>query len=81
MVYGERRGEGATFLPYTSAPFATAVEITGLPVVWLRGASTHVDGAFFAYLEDVAPDGRVVYVTEGVLRGRHRRVSSAPPGR
>ena len=42
-------------------------------------ASTHDDGAFFAYLEAVAPDGKVTYVTEGMLRGRHRKVSTAEP--
>jgi len=30
-----------------------------------------------AYLEDVAPDGRVAYVTEGQLRLMHRRVAAA----
>lgn len=79
VVYGDRRAEDAKLLTYTSAPLAADVEITGVPVVWLRVASTHDDGAFFAYLEDVAPDGRVTYVTEGVLRGRHRKVSAAPP--
>ena len=53
-----------------------------MPVVWLKVASTHDDGAFFAYLEDVAPDGKVTYLTEGMLRARHRRVSAdAPPYR
>jgi len=33
------------------------------------------DGRLFAYLEDVAPDGRVAYVTEGQLRALHRRLS------
>ncbi|MBL8961199.1 MAG: hypothetical protein JNJ98_15185, partial [Gemmatimonadetes bacterium] len=34
------------------------------------------------YLEDVAPDGRVTYITEGMLRALHRRESpEAPPYR
>jgi putative CocE/NonD family hydrolase len=35
-------------------------------------ASTESDGAVFAYLEDVAPDGSVTSVTEGQLRLLHR---------
>lgn len=77
--YGDRAGADAKLLTYTSAPLAADVEVTGVPVVWLRLASTHDDGAFFAYLEDVAPDGNVTYVTEGVLRGRHRKVSMEEP--
>ena len=33
-----------------------------------------------AYLEDVAPDGRVTYLTEGELRLMHRRVADTPAG-
>ena len=36
-------------------------------------ASTHSDGAFHVYFEDVAPDGRVSYLTEGILRAIHRK--------
>jgi len=39
----------------------------------------HGDGAFHVYLEDVAPDGRVTYVTEGILRAIHRQVSDEEP--
>lgn len=77
--YGDRAGEDAKLLTYTSEPLPADIEVTGVPVVWLRVASTHDDGAFFAYLEDVASDGKVTYVTEGVLRGRHRKVSTAEP--
>lgn len=39
-------------------------EVTGQGEVVLQIASTVEDGIFIAYLEDVAPDGTVVYVTE-----------------
>ncbi len=42
-------------------------------------SSTHDDGAFFVYLEDVGPDGRVRYITEGQLRALHRKVSDEKP--
>lgn len=31
------------------------------------------------YLEDVAPDGRVTYITEGILRAIHRKISPEEP--
>ena len=34
-------------------------------MVTLHLASTEADGAFIVYLEDVAPDGTVRYITEG----------------
>lgn len=71
--YGDRRGADRRLLTYTSAPLARDLEITGEPAVTLHVASTHADGAFFVYLEDVAPDGTVRYVTEGQLRALHRR--------
>lgn len=41
---------------------------------WKADISTHTDGAFHVYLEDVAPDGRVTYLMEGLLRAIHRKV-------
>jgi hypothetical protein len=79
VVYPDRAAEDAKLLTYTSQPLTRDVEITGVPVVWLHVASTHDDGAFFGYLEDVGPDDRVTYLTEGVLRARHRKVSSETP--
>jgi len=56
------------------------MEVTGYPVVTLYAASTEEDNAFFVYLEDVDEQGVVRYITEGELRGIHRRLSTeAPP--
>ena len=41
--------------------------------------STHTDGAFFIYLEDVDESGKVTYLTEGGLRAIHRKVSKDTP--
>jgi putative CocE/NonD family hydrolase len=76
--YGDRAAQDERLLVYTSPPLAGAVEVTGHPVVTVHVASTATDGAFFAYLEEVSPDGDVTYVTEGSLRARHRRVADAP---
>ncbi|WP_419163664.1 CocE/NonD family hydrolase [Candidatus Palauibacter sp.] len=79
VVYGDRRVEDEKLLTYTSAPLATDLEITGHPVVTLQLASTETDGAFIVYLEDVAPDGTVRYITEGQLRGVMRAVTEDRP--
>ncbi len=42
-------------------------------MVVLEVAPTATDGAFFAYLEDVAPDGHVTYLDEGALRAVNRK--------
>lgn len=72
VYYPDRAEEDAKLLTYTSAPLMHGLRITGTPVVSLQLASTHSDGALHAYLEDVAPDGRVTYLTEGILRLVHR---------
>lgn len=80
VVYRDRVGDDARLLTYTSAPLEEDMEVTGHPVVTLFLTSTHEDGAVFAYLEDVAPDGRVRYLGEGQLRLLHRKISDeAPP--
>jgi predicted acyl esterase len=50
---------------------------SGSPVVALEVASTATDGAFLAYLEDVAPDGHVTYLDEGELRAVSRKQMDA----
>ena len=74
--YGDRAGADRRLLAYTSQPLESNVEITGHPIVTLFVTSTATDGAFFVYLEDVGKDGRVHYVTEGLLRAVHRKVSN-----
>ena len=65
-------------LTYTTAPLEADVEVTGHPVVRLWAASTHTDGNFFVYLEDVAPDGSVEIVTHGRLRASYRKLHKPP---
>jgi hypothetical protein len=80
VFYPDRAGADARLLTYTSDPLEEDLEVTGTPVARLQIRSTTEDGAFFVYLEDVEPSGRVLYVTEGQLRALHRKVSSeAPP--
>jgi putative CocE/NonD family hydrolase len=74
VKYTDRRAEDEKLLHYTSAPLEADLEITGSATVCLQVTSTHTDGAFHVYLEDVAPDGRVTYLTEGILRAIHRKI-------
>jgi len=78
VVYLDRSSADEKLLTYTSEPLPDDLEVTGTPVVRLSVSSTTADSAFFVYLEDVDPDGRVLYVTEGQLRALHRRVAGDP---
>jgi uncharacterized protein len=68
VIYPDRATEDKKLLVYDSAPLEADLEITGTPVLTLKLASTASDGAVHAYLEDVAADGRVTYMDEGLLR-------------
>ena len=46
------------------APLKTDLEVTGHPVVDLWVASTTPEANLFAYLEDVAPDGKITPITD-----------------
>ena len=70
---GDRREEDRQLVTYTSTPLESDLEITGSPSVYLYISSSHKDGAFHVYLEDVSPEGRVTYLTEGLLRAIHRK--------
>jgi putative CocE/NonD family hydrolase len=79
VVYPDRAPADARLLTYTSAPLEEDLEVTGTPVARLHVRSTTEDGAFFVYLEDIDPSGRVLYITEGQLRALQRKVSSETP--
>jgi putative CocE/NonD family hydrolase len=67
-------------LSYTSAPLEQDAEITGYPIVTLWVTSSHDDGNFFVYLEALDETGQAHYLTEGMLRAIHRKISpDAPP--
>ncbi|MBI5963652.1 MAG: CocE/NonD family hydrolase [Chloroflexi bacterium] len=63
-------------LSYTSALFEQELEITGYPIVTLYVRSTRQDGNFFVYLETIDEQGMIHYLTEGLLRAIHRRIST-----
>jgi putative CocE/NonD family hydrolase len=77
--YGDLRERKQRLLSYSTPPLPAALEVTGHPVVRLFLDANACDGAVFAYLEDVRPNGEVRYVTEGQLRLIHRTLSTSPP--
>ncbi|GMG83729.1 CocE/NonD family hydrolase [Paralimibaculum aggregatum] len=67
-----------TDLAFRSAPLAEAATLLGHAVLDLVLASEAPDASLFAYLEDIAPDGRRRYVTEGMLRALHGGEDDSP---
>ena len=76
--YDDWQGRDDRMLRYTGAPLDADTEVTGHPAVTLHFTCSEKDCAFFVYLEDVTPEGRVVYVTEGIFRALHRRPGPNP---
>jgi hypothetical protein len=61
--------------PHFVTPVLKAdTEITGDAVADLWVSSSASDGNFFIYLEDVAPDGKVIPVTDGRLKASLRKL-------
>ncbi len=79
--FDERTAEDQKALTYTSAPFAAARAIVGYPVIHLWVTSSHRDGDFFVYLEEVDGEGNSHYVTEGALRASFRALADEAPWR
>lgn len=79
VVYADRAEQDVRLLTYTSAPLTEDLEVTGSPVITLFVSSTHSDGAFFVYLEDIDETGEVRYLSEGQLRALHRKIADDPP--
>lgn len=78
VYYDDWAGRDEKMLCYTAAPFDADTEVTGHPSVSLHFSCSERDCAFFVYLEDVTPEGRAVYVTEGVFRALHRAPGAEP---
>ena len=70
--------EDAHRASWTSLPLPEEMRLAGHGVVELTVESSEPDAAIFLYLLDVAPDGTVRYVTEGMLRALHRAEIEPP---
>lgn len=75
--YADRKNISSQLLTFTTSPMEEDLTITGHPVVHLWWSADANDAHVFAYLEDVAPDGSVTYITEGTFRPLHRKISES----
>ncbi len=73
--YPDRRVEDEKLLSFTSEKVSGNTLIAGNPVVHLNFSADANDATVFCYIEDIAPDSSVTYVTEGSFRPIHRKLS------
>jgi putative CocE/NonD family hydrolase len=76
IYYGDRRLAPGRRLSFDADAVHTDMELAGAAELCLAFRSDQTDGLVIAYLEDVAPNGRVTYLTEGQLRLLHRKTAS-----
>jgi hypothetical protein len=65
-------------LIYTTEPLNKDLQITGYPIIEINLSINHDDGMIFVYLEDVDPNGKSRYLTEGGIRMIHRKITPNP---
>ena len=73
--YADRRKEDDKLLCFTSESLNATTNLAGNPVVHLNFSADANDATVFCYIEDVAPDSTVTYVTEGMFRPMQRKLS------
>jgi putative CocE/NonD family hydrolase len=78
MNYAELAANDRKALTYTTPPLESDIAVVGHPVVTLHVTATGGDADFHVLLEEVDGEGAVRYITEGVLRGSHRKLDEAP---
>jgi putative CocE/NonD family hydrolase len=81
-VYPDRAEADSRLIVFDTAPLVHSMRIIGFPILSVTLSTDADNGAVFAYLGDVSPDGRVTYITEGQLLFAHRAVADGarPPG-
>ncbi len=78
MSYSELASNDRKALTYTTQPLERDLVVVGHPIVTLYATATGGDADFHVLLEEVDGEGGVRYITEGVLRGSHRKLDDAP---
>jgi len=73
VYYPQRATATADLLNYSTPEFSRDTELVGNVIVDLWLTSDQPDGAIHVYLDDMAPDGKAVYLSEGVFRVIHRK--------
>jgi putative CocE/NonD family hydrolase len=80
-LYTDRNSRDSLLITYDTAPLDSDMVITGHVQVQLYVGSSTSDAQIIVYLEDVAPDGKVHYITEGNMRALHRKTANETPYR
>jgi predicted acyl esterase len=78
LQYPDLAAHANTALTYTSEPLTEDLTIAGHPIVRLQASSSADDGEFLVYLQEVDADGRVHYLSEGLMRASHRILGDPP---
>ncbi len=78
-VYPDRELQDQKLLCYDSPVLESDLLISGHPIIKLYLSSDQTDGNFHVYLEELKADGSVNLITEGLLRGIHRKLSEEGP--
>jgi len=65
-------------LVYSTAPLNRDIEVTGPLEIILHAASSAVNTDFTGKLLDVHPDGRAIYIRDGIIRASFRNGSIRP---
>jgi uncharacterized protein len=73
--YHHRKEQASKLLVFQTPAFTEDMELGGWPVVSLEMSALTDDPSVFAYLDDVAPDGTVTYLTEGLIRAINRKIA------
>ena len=71
-IDGDMNENDEKCLLFDSAPLPKPIELTGVPVMEVWISSTYSDTNIIAALEEVLPDGRSRFLTEGEARASHR---------
>ena len=79
QYYTDWNGRDANLLNFTGDPLAEAVELSGHCDIELHVKSSASDFALHVYVSEILPDGTSHYVTEGLIRGIHRKEAEPPP--
>lgn len=66
-------------LTYTTPPLGEDTEVTGFPIAHIWVSADGPDADLIVYLEEVTPDGRSHFVTDGAARASHRLVENRFP--
>lgn len=72
--YPDRKKQTEQLFHFESSPLNDTMFITGHIEAHIECSFPTEDGQLFIYVDDVAPDGTVNYITEGMFRAIHRKI-------